>query len=204
MLRSPVVGHLRLRGPLFIEGTAARRQPTEDCELAIASVPQTSAGCELVEGAAEAKSTGAAVMELRRLSGLTWDQLAGLFGVARRSLHFWASGKPLNAPNEERLRRMLSVIRKADRGSAATNRAMLLEDRDGVVPLDLLARGKLDVFLELVGVGPGRREMKLPPLSLEAQEARRPPPPEELVGALQDRVHHEVGKARPARTVRLK
>src|SRR5262245_15054918 len=36
-------------------------------------------------------STGSAVMEIRRLSGLTWEQLSALMGVARRSLHFWAS-----------------------------------------------------------------------------------------------------------------
>lgn len=32
------------------------------------------------------------------------------------------------------------------------------------------------------------------PLSPEAQRARQPPPPEELVGALQDRVHKETGQ----------
>ena len=31
-----------------------------------------------------------AIAELRCLSGLTWDQLARLFNVSRRSLHFWA------------------------------------------------------------------------------------------------------------------
>ena len=40
------------------------------------------------------------------------------------------------------------------------------------------------------------------PLSAEAEEARRPPPPEELVGALQDRVHYDVGRLRAARSIR--
>lgn len=39
-------------------------------------------------------------------------------------------------------------------------------------------------------------------LSPEAQEARRPPPPESLVDARQDIVHKSVGKGRPAKTVR--
>ena len=40
------------------------------------------------------------------------------------------------------------------------------------------------------------------PLLPEAAAARRPMPPEQLVGALQDRVHRDVGRARPARTRR--
>jgi len=202
MMSSPIMTHLLLRGSLYVEGTAARHLLAEDWEHVLVPLPQTSAG--RMQPEEEAQSTSSAIMELRRLSGLTWEQLATLFNVARRSLHFWASGKPVNAPNEERLRRVLAVVRKADRGFAAKNRAMLLEDRDGVLPFDLLARGEYETFIELVGIGPGRRELKLAPLSPEALEARRPPPPEELVGALQDRVHVDVGRARPGRAVKIK
>ena len=183
-----------LLGSFFIEGTATRRLRTEDWEHVLVPLPQTSAGRTQTEEDEEEQTTSSAIMELRRLSGLTWEQLAKLFNVARRSLHFWASGKPVNAPNEERLRRVLAVVRKADRGFAAKNRAMLLEDRDGVVPFDLLARSEYETFIELLGTGLGRREVKLAPLSPEALEARKPRPPEELVGALQDRVHVEKGK----------
>ena len=40
------------------------------------------------------------------------------------------------------------------------------------------------------------------PLSDKARAARQPQPPEELFGALQDSVHTDVGKSRPARTAR--
>ncbi len=157
--------------------------------------PQTSSGLPIAEVSADGQeSTARAINELHRLTSLTWEQLADLFQVARRSLHFWASGKPLNGRNEARLRRVLAVLRKTDRGSAPLNRAMLLQDRDGVVPLDLLVREEFDLFVELVGVGPGRRRLTLTPLSEEAQAARRPPPPDQLVGALQDRLHVEKGK----------
>lgn len=157
--------------------------------------PQTNSGLSISDAPAEEhESPARAISELHRLTGLTWEQLAELFQVARRSLHFWASGKPLNGRNEARLRRILAAIRTTDRGSASANRAMLLQDRDGAVPLDLLVGEEFDVFVELVGAGPGRREFRLTPLSEEAQAARRPPPPDQLVGALQDRVHVEKGK----------
>mgnify|MGYP001033703407 CR=1 FL=1 len=193
-----------VHGPLYIGGTVARRLLAEDWEHALMPLPQTNAGRTYIEEAEEVQNTSSAIMELRRLSGLTWEQLATLFGVARRSLHFWASGKPVNAPNEERLRRVLAAIRKTDRGLAAKNRAILFEERDGVVPFDLLARGEVDMFVELVEVGPGRRKPKLTPLSAEAQAVRRPRPPEELVGALQDQVHINARRARPGRAVKIK
>ncbi len=204
MVGATATARVLIHGPLYIEGTVARRFLAEEWEHALMPLPQTNAGKTYVEDAEEVQSTGSAIMELRRLSGLTWEQLAALFGVARRSLHFWASGKPVNAPNEERLRRVLAAIRKTDRGLAAKNRAVLFEERDGVVPFDLLARGEFDAFVELVEAGPGRREPKLTPLSAEAQKARRPSPPEELVGALQDRVQVDAGRARPGRAVKIK
>lgn len=136
---------------------------------------------------------------------MTWEQLARVFGVSRRSLHFWASGQPINAPNEEHLRRLLAVLRQADRGSAQGNREMLLHERNGIIPLDLLSEKRHDEFLQLVGEGPGRRHIKLTPLSREAREARearKPLPPEQLIDALQDRVHRDPGRGRAARTVR--
>ena len=40
-----------------------------------------------------AESTAEAIMEIRRRSGLTWQELGDLFDVSRRSIHHWANGK---------------------------------------------------------------------------------------------------------------
>ena len=161
---------------------------------------QTSAGYP-VPVAAEA---GAAIGELRRLSGLTWAQLARLFGVSRRSLHFWASGKSMTPTNEEHMQRLLAVLRKVDRGSANTNRTMLLSGgQDGTLPVDLLAAGDYDQVLSLLGPGEVRRAAP-PKISDEARAVRAPRPPDELAGALQDRVHRDGGSARAARSVRVR
>jgi len=149
-------------------------------------VEHTTAGAAVVV----AEPAGAAIVELRRLSGFTWDQLARIFNVSRRSLHFWASGKPMAPSNEEHLQRLLSVVRKIDRGSASANRAALLGVReDGSLPFDLLAAGDYERVLSQLGQGKARRAAPPKLSEEEARAARAPRPPEELVGALQDRIH---------------
>jgi DNA-binding transcriptional regulator YiaG len=163
---------------------------------------QTNSG--LVERKSE-QSSSAAILELRKRSGLTWDQIARLFGVARRSVHFWASGEALKPGNEERLNRMLAVIRHIDRGSAkATRTALMSQQEDGMIPFDLLAQAKYEDVKERLGVGAGHHRPILPPLSAEPMADRNPLAPDVLVSALQDTVHREVGISRVARTVRTK
>lgn len=162
---------------------------------------QTSSGIPLPSS----RGSASAILELRRLSGLTWEQIARLFGVDRRSLHFWANGKALSAGNEERLHRLLATLRRLDRGRASENRALLLQAHPGgVIPLDLLAEGKYDQALALVGTGSGQVRAKSVPLSGEASASRKPAPPAELVGALQDRVHTDKGRLLAATPIRTK
>jgi transcriptional regulator with XRE-family HTH domain len=150
------------------------------------------------------KPVGSEIGELRRLSGLTWEQLAGLFRVSRRALHLWASGKPMASGNEEHLRRTLAVLRSIDRGSAEANRALLLsEHRTGGLLLDLLAAGRYDHVSVGLRSDDARRTVVTRP-SEEVRGARTPRPPEELVGALQDRIHRDIGRSRAAKSVRVR
>ncbi|NJK52318.1 MAG: XRE family transcriptional regulator [Acaryochloris sp. RU_4_1] len=149
------------------------------------------------------ESSQATINELKKLSGLTWEQLAKIFNVSRRSLHFWASGKPISPFNEEHLRRLLATIRYINRGSADINRSALLEPRHGsMIPLDLLVAGKYEEVKQLLGAGKAVEETKLKPLSSEAADAHCPQLPEDLVGALHEPVHREVRRSRSAKTTR--
>jgi hypothetical protein len=164
-------------------------------------VTQTTSGLSVSLG----DRPGAAIAELRRLSGLTWDQLARLFRVSRRSLHFWASGKAMTPTNEEHLQRLVAVLRKVDCGSGNANRAMLLIPHgDGTIPFDLLAEGRYEQVVSLLGPGRSFPRVMPPQLSNEAKAARAPRPPEELVGALQDQIHREMRVARPAKSVKVR
>lgn len=165
---------------------------------ALQPAKQTTSGAVVVVNA------GAAIGELRRLSGLTWDQLARLFSVSRRALHFWASGKPMTSANEEHLQRLLGVLRKIDRGSASANRRELLEARLGNdIALDLLHQRRYELVVSVVGAGDIKPRLIAPKLSAKAAALRMPPAPEQLVGALQDSVHHEVGIVREGKSVRV-
>lgn len=162
-------------------------------------VGQTTAGHSVFI----AEPAGATIGELRRLSGFTWNQLARLFNVSRRSLHFWASGKSMAPSNEEHLQRLIAVVRKIDRGSARVNRAALLGVReDGILPFDLLAAGEYERVISLLGTGEARR-LSPQRISDEARTARAPRPPEELVGALQNRIHPTSGRLLSAKTIRI-
>lgn len=46
------------------------------------------------------------VSKLKEESGLTWGQLAELFGVSRRAVHFWVEGGNMAAQNVARLLRL--------------------------------------------------------------------------------------------------
>jgi transcriptional regulator with XRE-family HTH domain len=160
---------------------------------------QTSGGTAV----ARREDTGVAIAELRRLSGLTWEQLARLFAVTRRSLHFWASGKQLTSANEERLNRMLAVIRKIDRGSASSTRAALFQpSADGHLPFDMLVDGRYEALVESVGLGGVLPRPAPQRLSKAAQAARVPSAPEQLADARHERVHVERGRLLSGRPIR--
>ncbi len=149
------------------------------------------------------RTTQQAINELRKLSGLTWEQLATLFNVSRRSVHFWASGQPLTSANEQKLNRILDVVEYISRSISSRNRSLLMDiANDGKSYLDLLAAGEYDQVKHLLGAGNAPAKPKLGQLSPAAEMSRLPPNPADLVDALQDSIHHEVGKSRAAKSVR--
>jgi len=150
-----------------------------------------------------------AIHELHFKSGLTWDQLARLFGVNRRSVHFWASGKPLATRHEEKLFHLLTLIRTIDRGSARINRTLLLKpipDRDRS-PYQLLLEDNYSTVCDELKQQLGasilpRRQPR--PLDPDQVRERIPPwlpsfDPDELVSVVP-----AVGPVRAAKTNKLK
>jgi hypothetical protein len=140
-----------------------------------------------------------AIFELRRLTGLTWEELATLLSVARRSLHLWANGGPINTVNEKHVRDLLVAVRELDRGTARENRALLLaplRGGDGTVG-DLLQGRHFADALKLVGHGRGRAEP--PPMTGEVSWKPEKLSVADRLGTSADRIHTDEGHALPPR-----
>jgi len=146
------------------------------------------------------------IARIRQLSGLTWEQLAKLCGTSRRTLHLWASGRRMQAANEERLLRILGILERIDAGSSDQNRRRLLEvqDGNGVRIFDLLLQGRFDEASRALGLltepGTVAPVVRSRPLPVE----RRLPPPVDLLDAEQDAVHVERGHHPKPRLRRLR
>jgi len=68
-----------------------------------------AAGARMLDADASEEAVRRSVCELRRVSGLSWNELAQLLGVRRSTALSWASGRPLSAPEQVRLRRVLTL-----------------------------------------------------------------------------------------------
>lgn len=70
--------------------------------------------------------TARSIRELRDLSGLTWDEVAQLFGVSRRAVHRWAAGGRMNARHASLLSKVSRMVRRHDLGEPSLTRSSLL------------------------------------------------------------------------------
>jgi transcriptional regulator with XRE-family HTH domain len=68
-----------------------------------------------------------AVRGLRDVSGLTWDQLAKLFGVSRRSVHHWANGSRMTGAHAQLLSELTRLVRDLRASGPDETRSRLLE-----------------------------------------------------------------------------
>lgn len=149
-----------------------------------------------------AKTTAEAVLEIRRLSGLTWDELSEIFDVSRRSVHHWANGKKISARNERVVHQTLAAINHLDEGGQSKTRARLLEvGISGHSPFNFLASHEFEQVLALIP-GEAKPVHHYSPLASQALEAQRPPAPVSLLSANPERFRSSTSKARIARSVR--
>lgn len=86
--------------------------------------------------------------DIKRLSGLTWDQIAECLGVDRRSLHHWMKGQPVATENEKRLRGMATLVRRMPASAPADARALMMDTSSGSSMIEDLAAGADPAFMD--------------------------------------------------------
>ena len=135
------------------------------------------------------QSTGQAILEIRRRTGLTWELLGEIFKVSRRTVHHWASGKNPTSQNERDIRSALDAIRHLDDGSQrATHDRLMTRIGGRFSPFELLtARCYADLFGQPAGKGSFRPSGNPNVLSIDEKMRRRPLSPALRLDAIQDR-----------------
>jgi DNA-binding transcriptional regulator YiaG len=132
-------------------------------------------------------STAASIHEIRRLSGLKWEELAAMFRVSRRSVHHWASGKVVSSANEDLIRKVLALARAYNRGEARKTRDLLLTpNANGVSAFDLIRARSFAALGAVPSLAPPATIRSLEQLSDQARAALRPPPPHVLLDTVND------------------
>ncbi len=179
-------------------------EPTSDWDL-VHLLDRTTTGLGISETYTYTETPQNALSEVRKLTGLTWEQLAKIFNVSRRSLHFWASGQSISRFNEESLHRLLGTLRYIDRGNANTNRSALLNPcKNGQLPFDLLVTGRYEDVKKELGCGNTPEPVQLIPIDENERVLRKPQKLNELIDALQEPIHKEAGRSRSVRSARIR
>lgn len=65
---------------------------------------------------------------IRRRTSLTWDHLASIFGVTRRSLHHWANGQTVAPENQHKVRNLHERVLKFGTEPVFLARATILQE----------------------------------------------------------------------------
>jgi hypothetical protein len=72
------------------------------------------------------ESNSTSLERVHELSGLTWEQIARMFNVSRRSVHMWLTGGRMSAANREALVALDLTVRSLPGRTAEDRRRQLL------------------------------------------------------------------------------
>ena len=133
-------------GLLLSGGSASVGANTVEWPLDLVST--TNAGLSNSLFKVKPPSTKSALQDIKSNTGLTWQQVTRIFKVSARSLHLWMDGNAMDSVHQERLYRVLALVRQLPFSKPFQNRAfLLLPHTDGRSPIDLLVSGEDEAFI---------------------------------------------------------
>lgn len=129
-LKRPVVASLMVFAG-FAASAGTSNLPTQrPIDAAFAARQVDFTGTSAFSAAGFATSLVAtSIRDLRSRTGLTWDELAKLFGVSRRALHLWASGGAISPRHASRLSVLAGELLPATPSTPAEVRDFLMAPR---------------------------------------------------------------------------
>lgn len=80
------------------------------------------------------------VVSLHERSGLTWEQLAQVLGVSRRSLHLWAKGARVSKEHYHAMEQFDELLTKVNVPPEDMKRYLFTPRFDGRTPLDIFRK----------------------------------------------------------------
>jgi hypothetical protein len=184
-------------GSFNLGSVIASTSPTYDVLIVYAGTSADPPCRLLVTDQNPPRTTAYDVLEIRFLSGLTWEELGQLFGVSRRSVHNWANGEALKVENIILVGETLRAIKELRRSSSVETRLALLSPLpSGKRPLDLLRAKRWQDAIAAVKALP---VISVPPSAPDPMQ----PHPTAYFGALTDRPAATTGQIIRGRSRRI-
>lgn len=118
--------------------------------------------------------------DIRRISGLTLEELAFALNVSRRTLHNWDAGQPVRSLHLEALHRLADLLRRMDCGNPIRMRNLLHLNRSGRSALAMIRESQWTAAEALLAPSVSRQPL---PAALPEAEARRRRPQGVSIGA---------------------
>lgn len=152
----------------FVGSAGTSNAPNRSAKAlrSIFSLRQIRTSASTVDRAVERASAEAArelgvagqLADIKRLTGYSWEQLAGILDCTRQALHRWMNGDAIADGNRERLARLHATLRYIDRGNAEENRMVLGRAYDGWTLAELLRKERFDEVKAVAQKGAGRSD----------------------------------------------
>lgn len=135
---------------------------------------------------------------IRNRFGLSFFEMGSMLYTSSHTVLALGSGKEPTPEQAQIIDELYDVVLWCDTGSVTHNKDKLMPE--GFVHL---VNNEYQECKDLLGYG-GYTPKETHPLSKEAQDARKPPRPEDLLDALQDPIHSDiVGQARAAKATKV-
>lgn len=134
--------HVSTNGSNLTGSSSPKKKNLADQRRISFVTPKTAGSNRSVANKPDHRTTAERIKEVRQATDLTWEQLAKMFGVSRRSVHLWASTGKMNAQNEQVLGTIERVVSRMKDMTPQQRRSAMLDSSSGQSILTKIKSGR--------------------------------------------------------------